>query len=94
MKNPNVTNIIAAQLPPSQRPMAKLMVSLLASAILHGCETSGRVNVPGLGVFRLKQMPGRQVRNPKTGETMMRPAYRKMVFRPGKELKERIDAGG
>lgn len=93
MKNPSVTTIIASQLPPSQRPLAKNMVGLLAAAIAHGCEVSGAVSVPGMGVFRVKKMRQRQVRNPRTGETMMRPAHLKMVFRPSKEFQQRIENG-
>lgn len=39
------------------------------------------------GKFTLKETPERTGRNPKTGESMLIPAKRKVVFKPAKVLK-------
>ncbi len=38
----------------------------------------------------VKERAARKARNPATGEEIEVPATRKVVFRPGKELKERV----
>jgi integration host factor subunit beta len=50
-----------------------------------------RVEIRGLGSFKVKQYDGYKGRNPKTGE-MIKVASKKLpFFKVGKELKERVD---
>jgi integration host factor subunit beta len=50
-----------------------------------------RVEIRGLGSFKVKEYGGYQGRNPKTGE-MIKVASKKLpFFKVGKELKERVD---
>ncbi len=50
-----------------------------------------RVEIRGLGSFKVKRYDGYQGRNPKTGE-MIKVARKKLpFFKVGKELKERVD---
>jgi DNA-binding protein HU-beta len=51
------------------------------------------VNIAGFGKFVVKERPKRIVRNPRTGETVEKPATRVPAFRPAKQLKEAV-AGG
>ncbi|GBC98682.1 DNA-binding protein HU [bacterium HR17] len=48
------------------------------------------VNITGFGRFAVRQRPARVVRNPRTGETMRKPASRVPVFRPAKQLKQAV----
>jgi nucleoid DNA-binding protein len=50
-----------------------------------------KVDLRGLGIFEAKQTKARTGRNPSTGEPIDIPASRKAGFRPGKELKERLN---
>lgn len=52
----------------------------------------GRVEIRGFGSFSLHYRPPRQAHNPKTGEKLMTPPKYAVHFKPGKELREQIDA--
>ena len=49
-----------------------------------------RMEWRGLGVFTPKETKARTGRNPRTGEAVPIAASRKVTFRPGKELKDRL----
>ena len=51
----------------------------------------GRVEIRGFGSFALNHRPPRKGRNPKTGATVMIPAKYVPHFKPGKEMRERVD---
>lgn len=51
-----------------------------------------RIEIRGFGSFELRQRPPRPGRNPKTGEAVNLPAKVAIHFKPGKEMKDRVDA--
>jgi integration host factor subunit beta len=59
------------------------------SRVLAG---GGRIEIRGFGSFGINSRPARKARNPKTGVTVMVPAKPAPHFKPGKELRERVDA--
>lgn len=50
-----------------------------------------RIEIRGFGSFSLHFRPMRTGRNPKTGETVSLPAKHVPHFKPGKELRERVN---
>jgi integration host factor subunit beta len=52
----------------------------------------GRVEIRGFGSFSLHFRPSRHARNPKTGEALITAPKHAVHFKPGKELREQIDA--
>jgi integration host factor subunit beta len=50
-----------------------------------------RVEIRGLGSFKVKQYSGYRGRNPKTGEVISVSPKKLPFFKVGKELKERVD---
>jgi integration host factor subunit beta len=50
-----------------------------------------RAEIRGFGSFGLNHRPPRRGRNPKTGAEVLIPAKYIPHFRPGKELRERVD---
>lgn len=50
-----------------------------------------RIEIRGFGSFSLTHRPARVGRNPKSGEKVMVPEKRVPHFKPGKELRERVD---
>ena len=44
----------------------------------------------GFGTFATKDVPERQGKNPQTGESVTIAAHKRVTFKPGKLLKERI----
>ena len=51
-----------------------------------------RIEIRGFGSFSLHHRPARMSRNPKTGEAVYLPAKVAVHFKPGKEIKGRVDA--
>lgn len=51
-----------------------------------------RIEIRGFGSFSLHYRPPRNAHNPKTGEKVVTEAKYSPHFKPGKELRERVDA--
>jgi integration host factor subunit beta len=49
------------------------------------------IEIRGLGAFHVKEYPGYQGRNPKTGEIIPVKPKRGLLFRTGKELRDRVN---
>jgi nucleoid DNA-binding protein len=58
-------------------------VTELIKQALHRGE---KLDLRGLGVFKVRESKPRQARNPRTGEVLSIPARKAAVFKPGKEL--------
>lgn len=65
----------------------RLLLNTMAKAIVR----DQRIEVRGFGSFNLIHRPARISRNPRTGERVNVPAKRALRFRPGKELRQRVD---
>lgn len=52
---------------------------------------SGRVELRGFGAFSTRQREPRQGRNPRSGQSVSVPAKRVPYFKPGKEIRERLN---
>lgn len=59
----------------------------LTRAVSHG----QRTEIRGFGSFALNYRPPRKGRNPKSGVSVLVPAKYAPHFKPGKELRERVD---
>lgn len=53
----------------------------------------GRVELRGFGAFSTRHRDARKGRNPRTGETVDVPEKRVPYFKPGKEMRARLNAG-
>jgi len=51
------------------------------------------IEIRGLGAFHVKDYEGYNGRNPKTGEVIPVKPKRGILFRTGKELRERVNSG-
>ncbi len=70
---------------------AKLSVTLILYTISATLARGGRVEIRGFGSFGLDYRPPRQGRNPKTGAKVEVPVKYRSHFKPGKELRDRVD---
>lgn len=52
---------------------------------------NSRIEIRGFGSFSLHHRESRQTRNPKTGEVVFSEAKHKAHFRPGKDLRDRVN---
>ncbi|PNU04176.1 integration host factor subunit beta [Novosphingobium guangzhouense] len=53
----------------------------------------GRVELRGFGAFSTRHREGRKGRNPRTGESVEVPEKRVPYFKPGKEMRARLNDG-
>lgn len=65
----------------------KNVVEQMSQALAQG----ERIEVRGFGSFALHYRPPRMGRNPKTGESVALPGKHVPHFKPGKELRERVN---
>ena len=93
MKRSDLISRIASQqehLPEADVEIAvKAMLEQLSAALANG----ERIEIRGFGSFSLHYRPLRIGRNPKTGESVALAAKYVPYFKPGKELRERVNQG-
>lgn len=77
--------------PQLQLKDAELAVKVILDAMSGTLSKGDRVEIRGFGSFGLNHRPPRQGRNPKTGAKVKVPAKYVPHFKPGKELRERVD---
>jgi integration host factor subunit beta len=71
--------------------VAEEVVNLLFSEMTHALVAGDRVEIRGLGSFKVKNYGGYTGRNPKTGKQIKVKPKKLPFFKCGKELKERVD---
>jgi len=69
----------------------ELAVKLLLDDVITELADGGRVEIRGFGSFSVHYRPARRGRNPKTGESVDIPKKYVPHFKPGKELRERVN---
>ena len=67
----------------------KTILDLMSESLAEG----GRIEIRGFGSFCLHYRPPRLGRNPKSGEPVSLPEKHVPHFKPGKELRERVNEG-
>ena len=66
-------------------------VKVLVDTMTRSLARGQRIEIRGFGSFDLNHRPARVGRNPKTGEKVDVPEKYVQHFKPGKELRERVD---
>lgn len=70
----------------------ELAVKSILEYMAQTLATGDRIEIRGFGSFSLHHRPARVGRNPKTGEPVSLPGKYVPHFKPGKVLRERVDA--
>ena len=70
--------------------VVKAILGTIADALADG----GRVEIRGFGSFSVKDLRARQGRNPKTGESVAVKEKKVVAFKPGKEIRQRLNPQG
>jgi len=68
-----------------------LAVNNLFEQMAVALENGERIEIRGFGSFDLRQMKARQARNPKTGETVQVQPHATIHFKPGLEMRNRVN---
>ncbi|HKJ84136.1 MAG TPA: integration host factor subunit beta [Mariprofundaceae bacterium] len=92
MTKSELVEMIAESQSQITRREAEVVVNTIFAAMADALVEGDRVELRGFGSFSTKHRNARIGRNPKTGETVQVPAKVVPQFKPGKELRERVDA--
>jgi integration host factor subunit beta len=69
----------------------ELAVKEILESLTHALSSGERIEVRGFGSFTLHHRHARVGRNPKTGSSVHVPDKHVPHFKPGKELRQRVD---
>jgi len=67
------------------------VVDIFFDEIAARLAEGGRVELRGFGAFSTRQRDARTGRNPRSGDSVSVPAKRVPYFKPGKEIRERLN---
>ena len=79
--------------PHLRQPDVELIVSTIFDEITDALSRGDRVELRGFGAFSTKRRDPRTGRNPRTGSAVEVSAKAVPYFKPGKELRERVNGG-
>ncbi len=82
---------IAADNPGLSAKDVERVVNTFFSSIVEQLAKGGRVELRGFGAFSTREREARTGRNPRTGDAVSVPAKRVPYFKPGKEMRERLN---
>jgi len=85
---------LAATNPHLRQPDIELIVSTIFEEVTTALARGDRVELRGFGAFSTKQREARTGRNPRTGAAVSVAGKAVPYFKPGKELRERVNRGG
>jgi len=85
---------LAADNPDLRPEEIEQVVDVFFEKIAERLAEGGRVELRGFGTFSTRQREGRTGRNPRTGDPVKVPPKRVPYFKPGKEMRERLNHKG
>lgn len=83
---------LARENPDLKADEVEKVVDIFFDEITNRLVDGGRVELRGFGAFSTRARDPRQGRNPRTGEPVEVPGKRVPYFKPGKEIRERLNA--
>lgn len=72
--------------------IAEQIVKIILERMQDALGRKERIEIRGFGSFELRFREARLSRNPKTGDAVSTPAKYVIHFKPGKEMRERVNA--
>lgn len=69
----------------------KRAINLILEYLKDCLDDGERIEIRDFGAFTTRERPERKARNPRTGESVIAPVLRYPHFKPGKELRYRVD---
>ena len=91
MTKSELITLLAGRYPQLVKKDAEAAVKTIHGAMTQALQRGTRIEIRGFGSFCLNHRPPRVGRNPKSGETVRIPEKYTPHFKPGKELRERVD---
>ena len=72
---------------------AKLAVDAVFAAMSQALNEGKGIEIRGFASFKVKSYSGYRGRNPRTGQPTNVQPKRRVIFKPGADLRRRVDAG-
>jgi integration host factor subunit beta len=91
MTRSELVNALIERQPQLLKRDVELAVNCILEQMAKALEDSERIEIRGFGSFNIRQRPSRLARNPKTGESVHLPAKIVVHFKPGKEIRDRVN---
>lgn len=91
MTKSKLIEVLARQLPHLEFKDVDLAVNCVIEQMSKTLLVGERIEIRGFGSFSLHHRTARMGRNPKTGEAVSLTAKHVIHFKPGKELRSRVD---
>lgn len=91
MTRAELIDLLATKLPHVPIRSIEQGVKHIFEQMAVALESGKRIEIRGFGSFSLRYRPPRAARNPKTGEFVMTEGKYAPHFKPGKELRERVN---
>ena len=91
MTKSDLIELLANELEQLQRQDVNDSVDKILERMSAALSSGERIEVRDFGAFSLRDRPPRMARNPRTGQAVALAGTRAVHFRPGKELRERVD---
>lgn len=83
---------LCLKLPQLEPNDVELAVNCILNLMMETLESGERIEIRDFGSFSVRYREARQARNPKTGEQVHLPRKTALHFKPGKQLKDRVNA--
>ncbi len=84
---------LCKKLPDHFKPRdVELAVNYMIKQMTEALELGERIEIRDFGSFSIRTRPARLARNPKTGESVTLPSKSVVHFKPGKQMKDRVNS--
>lgn len=93
MNKPDLIDKCTYKLGTVDRNTVEIAFDAILELITQSLEQGERVEIRGFGSFQLKHMKAGMSRNPKTGKPAPQAAKVKIHFKPGREMRKRVNEG-
>jgi integration host factor subunit beta len=87
-----LVQLLARKQPQLSHSDVDTAVTLLINKMINELASGGRVEIRGFGAFSLKHYQSKLGRNPRTGEIVSVPQKYGVHFKPGCDMKARVNA--
>ncbi len=92
MTKSELIQVIASKQSNLTKEDVEAAVNCIFNRINEELGRGGRIEIRGFGTFSIRQHADKMGRNPKTGETVSIPRKNSVHFKPGIDLRERVNA--
>jgi len=93
MTKSELINQLMARVKPQSSEKVTDAVNLMLDQITKTLNDRGRIEIRGFGSFKTNEWGARYARNPVTGESWRTEPTVAVHFKPGKELRDRVNFG-